>query len=319
MYKYILLFGLVLFLGCNSSEEKKTTEEVIASDWMHAYQAISKFGDTLYSEPPSKKIVALYKDKKKAFEEKSDLENTIWFGRFTAYTGNYREAIQIYTEGLEKFPNESRLLRHRGHRYITVREFDNAIADLEKAAALIRGKENKIEEDGMPNAQNTPVSTMHGNIYYHLGLAQYLNNNDQKALDAFTKCLQTSPNPDNLVSASHWLYTINCQMGQKSKGFEYVKDIPSDLKVIENEPYLKACLLYKGELQPTEIQVQPDGTATNSALLYGLGNYLLCEGDSKAAKQIFEDIVAGSDWDSFGYITAEVELATKFKKKPTIE
>ncbi len=317
MYKYLSLLGL-LFLGCNSSEEKKA-EQVIVSDWTHTYQAISKFGDTLYSEPPSEKLMAQFEARKKAFEENPNLENTIWFGRFTAYTGNYREAIQIYTKALEKFPNESRLLRHRGHRYITVREFDNAIADFEKAATLIKGKENMIEQDGMPNALNTPVSTMHGNIYYHLGLAHYLKNNDQKAIEAFIKCLQTSPNPDNLVSASHWLYTINCQMGRKSLGFEYVKNISSDLQVIENETYLKACLLYKGDLQPAEIQVQPDGTSTNSALLYGLGNYLLCEGDTKAAKQIFEDIVAGSDWASFGYITAEVDLATKFEKKPTIE
>jgi tetratricopeptide (TPR) repeat protein len=313
MYKYLLLFSFLVFLGCNSSEKKK--EEVgIVSDWPHTYQAISKFGDTLYSKPPSEKIAAQYEAKKKAFEENPNLENTIWLGRFTAYTGKYREAIQLYSQGLEKFPNESRLLRHRGHRYISIREFDNAIADLEEAAKRIEGKENMVEEDGMPNAQNIPLSTMHGNIYYHLGLAHYFKNNDQKAVDAFKKCLRTSPNPDNVVSATHWIYTINCQMGRKSTGANYVKNIASNLTVIENEAYLKACLLYKGELQPAQIQKQPDGTATGSALLYGLGNYLLCEGDSVAAKQIFENIVAGDDWASFGYIAAEVDLANKFSR-----
>jgi len=317
MYKYLILLGFLIFLGCNSSEKKKDGDGVV-SDWPHTYQAISKFGDTLYSKAPSEKIVQQYQAKKKAFDENPSLENTIWLGRFTAYTGNYRGAIQIFTEGLEKFPNESRLLRHRGHRYITVREFDKAIEDLEKAAKGIQGKENKVEEDGMPNAQNIPVSTMHGNIYYHLGLAHYLKNNDQQAIDAFKQCLRTSPNPDNIVSVSHWIYTINCQMGRKSTGFNYVKDISSDLNVIENEAYLKACLLYKGDIQPTEIQVPANNTATNSALLYGLGNYLLCEGNSMAAKQVFEDIVEGSDWASFGYLAAEVDLATKFNKKPTI-
>lgn len=314
MYKYLVFLGFLVFAGCNSSDKKKEGDSII-SEWGHTHQAISKFGDTLYSKQPSEKTIAQYEAKKTAFEENPDLENTIWFGRFTAYTGNYRAAIKIYTNGLEKFPNESRLLRHRGHRYITVRDFDNAITDLEQAAALIEGTENKVEEDGMPNAQNVPVSTMHGNIYYHLGLAHYLKNNDTKAIDAFKKCLRTSPNADNVVSATHWIYTINCQMGRKSTGFNYVKNIASDLTVVENEAYLKACLLYKGELTPAEIQVKSDGTATSSALLYGLGNFLLCEGDSMAAKQIFEDIVVGTDWASFGHIAAEVDLASKFSKK----
>ncbi len=318
MNKYLIFLGFLVFLACNSSGDKEEDASAVL-DWQHDYQAISKFGDTLFSNPPSEKIVAQYRAKKILFEENPTLENTIWFGRFTAYTGDYRQAIEIYTKGLEKFPDESRLLRHRGHRYITVREFDNAISDLEKAATLIQGKENKVEQDGMPNAQNIPVSTMHGNIYYHLGLAHYLKNNDQKAIDAFKNCLRTSPNPDNVVSATHWIYTINCQMGRKSTGLNYVNNIASDVTVIENEPYLKACLLYKGELTPAEIQIKSDGTAANSALLYGLGNYLLCEGDSLAAKQIFEDIVAGSDWASFGYIAAEVDLAVKFNKKRTIE
>lgn len=318
MFKYLFLFSLVLLAGCNSSDKKKGDSETVSS-WSRPYQAISKFGDTLYSQAPSEKLVAQYEARKKAFEENPDLENTIWYGRFTAYTGKYRQAIQIYTEALEKFPNESRLLRHRGHRYITVREFDKAIEDLEKAATLIEGTENKVEADGMPNAQNIPLSTMHGNIYYHLGLALYLKNDDQKAVDAFKKCLRTSPNPDNVVAATHWIYTVNCQMGRRTTGLNYVKNIPSDLQVLENEAYLKACLLYKGDLQSEQIQIANNGTASSSALRYALGNYLLCEGDSNAAKQIFETIVAGDDWASFGHIAAEIDLATKFNKKPSLQ
>ncbi|RDK85597.1 tetratricopeptide repeat protein [Marinirhabdus gelatinilytica] len=308
MVRYFLFAFSLLLLSCND----KNTSLQIEDSWDKEYQAISKLGDTLYSNPPPEKISEQYEEKKQAYQQNDDLENTIWLGRFTAYTGNYREAIAIYTTGLEKFPNESRLLRHRGHRYITVREFENAVADLEKAAQLIEGTENKVEEDGLPNAQNIPVSTMHGNIYYHLGLAHYLKGSDQKALDAFKKCLRTSKNPDNVVSASHWIYTINCQMGRKPTGFNYVKNINSDLNVIENHAYLKACLLYKGELKPETLQTNLEDSASNSALAYGLGNYLLCEGDANTAESIFEEIVSGDDWASFGYIAAEVDLANKF-------
>ena len=71
-------------------------------------------------------------------------------------------------------PNEPRLYRHRGHRYITIRKFDLAIADLRKASQLIAGKPDEIEPDGAPNKAGIPRSTLQSNIWYHLGLAQYL-------------------------------------------------------------------------------------------------------------------------------------------------
>ena len=101
-------------------------------------------------------------------------KNAVWYGRRLAYAGDYRKAIKAFSEGILDNPNEAQLYRHRGHRYITIRAFDRAIADLEKAAELIEGKSNSVEQDGAPNEFNTPVSTLHGNIYYHLGLAYYL-------------------------------------------------------------------------------------------------------------------------------------------------
>ncbi|MDX1463775.1 MAG: hypothetical protein R3359_12010 [Marinirhabdus sp.] len=312
MHKITLILLALSIIGCGNSKEEN---DKTLSSWTYDYQAISKLGDTLYSAPPTEELLEKYEAKKQAYEENPNLENTIWFGRFTAYAGDYREAIAIYTRGLERFPDEPRLLRHRGHRYITVREFINAIQDLEKARDLIQGTENKIEEDGMPNAENIPVSTMHGNIYYHLGLAYYLSNMDAKAVEVYKECLRTSNNADNVVSATHWIYTINCQMGRKSTGQNYVKPITADMHVIENDAYHKACLLYKGELQANELLKKPEDSPSNSALEYGVANYLLCEGDSANARRILEDIVSGSDWASFGYIAAEVDLATKFSKK----
>ena len=61
------------------------------------------------------------------------------------------------------------MYRHRGHRYITVAQFDRAIADFEKAVALIKGTPDEIEPDGAPNPTGKPRSTLHFNIWYHLG------------------------------------------------------------------------------------------------------------------------------------------------------
>ena len=64
----------------------------------------------------------------------------IWLGRRTAYLGRYRDAIAVFTAAIDRHPSDARLYRHRGHRYISVREFDRAIADLSKAASLVTGR-----------------------------------------------------------------------------------------------------------------------------------------------------------------------------------
>ena len=59
-----------------------------------------------------------------------DLDAWIWVGRRTAYLGRYREAIEVYSRALERFPEAPELYRHRGHRWLSVRELDRAVADL---------------------------------------------------------------------------------------------------------------------------------------------------------------------------------------------
>ena len=95
----------------------------------------------------------------------------IWLGRRTAYLWRYEEAIEIYTRGLTAHPDDPRLWRHRGHRYISTRRFDLAVRDLEQAARLAAANPDRIEPDGLPNSYGIPTGTMRFNIYYHLGLA----------------------------------------------------------------------------------------------------------------------------------------------------
>jgi tetratricopeptide (TPR) repeat protein len=74
------------------------------------------------------------------YEKEPTADNIIWLGRRTAYLGRYREAIDIFTQGIAKWPQDARLYRHRGHRYISIRDFDKAIADFKVAESLTRGK-----------------------------------------------------------------------------------------------------------------------------------------------------------------------------------
>ncbi|MEN0050538.1 MAG: hypothetical protein AAF806_25970 [Bacteroidota bacterium] len=307
MKNLLFITPVLLLLACQSKTTDES-EEITTIPIPINFEAISLLGDTLVSSTPSDKLLARYDEKLAIYEaDSNNVENIIWFGRFTAYKGDYLEAIRIYTRGIELFPQDARLLRHRGHRYITIREFDEAIADLTKASQMIEGQENEIEPDGMPNAQNIPVSTLHGNIYYHLGLAHYLKNDLENALVNYQNCLNSGDNHDNIVSAVHWIHSIQCRIGQDSE--YYLEVIDEEMEVIENHSYHRLCLFYKGLISEEALTKTEDSFSANDAVQYGLGNWYFCQGDEMKAKNIFEKMLESDGWNSFGYIAAEAELA----------
>ena len=52
----------------------------------------------------------------------------------------YRDAIATFSRGIARFPDNAKFYRHRGHRYITVREFAKAQADYEAGMAAAKAK-----------------------------------------------------------------------------------------------------------------------------------------------------------------------------------
>lgn len=276
-------------------------------------QAVSLQSEPLYASPPPDSVLVKLEEAKKNYDaDPEDADNIIWYGRRTAYAGDYREAIRIYTKGIRKFPDDARFYRHRGHRYISIREFDRAILDFEKAVALIEGKEDRIEPDGMPNAMNIPISSLHSNIWYHLGLAYYLKHDLENALRAYRIAVETSNNNDKLVSTTHWLYMILRLQGMEDEAEKALDLIHKDMTIIENQVYHRLCLFYKGELALEEITGEGFSNIMNDAAAYGIGNWYLYNGQRDEAKKVFEQILKNKTWASFGYIAAEADLVREF-------
>jgi len=301
---FFALFGILL-ISC--SQEPKDNQEKIV-------QAVSKLGKNLYSAKPSEEAQEKYAEAKANFEqEPGNPDALIWYGRRAAYLGNYREAIKIFTEGIEKFPEDARIYRHRGHRCISVRQFDKAIEDFEKAAAFIAGKEDIIEPDGMPNAQNIPVSSLHTNIWYHLGLAYYLENDLENALRVYREGIKASQNDDMLVATTHWLYMTLRLLGRKDEAKKALQPIHKKMNVIENQAYHRLCLFYKGELDIDDIAEPTSSSVMNDAVAYGIGNWYYYNGKKEKAREIFQKILHGESWASFGYIAAESDFARNFR------
>ena len=237
-------------------------------------------------------------------------DHIIWYGRRLAYLGYYNEAIAIYTKGIKLHPNNARFYRHRGHRYITLRCYDNAINDLKKAIDLTKDQIDEIEEDGIPNERNFPTSSLHTNIYYHLGLAYYLKGDNRQALLAWEKCLDIADNDDMKVATLNWLNIALRKMGRSKDADHHLLDVTKDMEIIENRDYYDILLMYQsGDDSKLVEKTKNQQTVSNATVGFGLGAYYQLKGDKGKAKELFEKVVAGNQWSSFGYIAAEAELA----------
>jgi len=280
-------------------------------------EAVSLRGDTLYRPAlPPETETRLRADFDSAVAELQrrphDPNAWIWAGRRATYLGAYNHAITIYTLALERFPDEPRLYRHRGHRYTTVRQFDSAIADLRRAAQLMAGRPDEVEPDGQPNARNIPIGSLQSNVWYHLALAHYLKGEWDASIAAARRGLEVASNPDRLVSQTHWLYMALRRAGRDEEARAALTPIRDDLDIIENDSYHRLLLLYRDGVPAAQIDslfLPQELTPSNAAMAYGLANWLLYAGDTTRAIAAFEQILSSPQWASFGYIAAEAGVA----------
>jgi tetratricopeptide (TPR) repeat protein len=315
---YVFFLVLLVFSeGCDSPSSKNVgNKNGYVLEPAAVFQGIGLLGDSLLTEvdslAQSDQILKL-KAAEEKYAEESSLDNLIWIGRREAYLGRYDLAIRTFSKAIKEFPNAFEPLRHRGHRFISIRKFDSAIADLEKAAELMEGQPLQVEQDGMPNKLNIPLSTVQFNVWYHLGLAHYLKGEWENAIKAYEKCLDVSENDDSIVATLDWNYMALLKLGKHDEARKLIINVKHSMNIIENDAYHKRILMYKGELNP-ETLLSTDANADDQKLQYvtqgyGLGNFYLSHGDTLRAKTILENVLSTGYWSAFGYIASEMEMA----------
>ena len=221
-------------------------------------------------------------------DNSDDVENVILYGRRLAYLWRYHEAIDVYSGGIRNFPDNSMLYRHRGHRYLSIRKFDKAVLDLSKAAEL--------------NSQDF-------DIWYHLGLAHFLNGDFEKALSAYESCLGVSEDDEAKVAVSHWLYMTLRRLERLDDAIKVINNIIVGMDVEENQSYYDLLNFYKGQKSAEDIFNIEEATDLELATIgYGIGCWYLYNNDEPTARMYFERIVETKYWPAFGFIAAEAEL-----------
>jgi len=277
------------------------------------FEAISLLGDTLRPAPLPDATRVTYEARldsarRAVAANPADPEALIWLGRRTAYLGRYRDAIEIFSRGVARWPDDARFYRHRGHRYLTLRRFQDAARDFERAARLVRGQPDVVEPDGLPNARGIPTSTLQFNIYYHLGLAHYLLGNYRQAREAYERCLGVSLNHDAQVATRYWSYLTLRRLGRANEARELIDGVTADIDIIENRSYHRLLLVFKGDLPPDSVMFVDQGT-DGATIGYGLAAWMAAQGNREQSEYFLRRARAGNQWAAFGYIAAETDLA----------
>jgi tetratricopeptide (TPR) repeat protein len=311
-----VVLGLVGW-SCAPAEDRYS--DLMVEELPDGVEAISLLGDTLRAPALGADIEQQRQgelaEARDAWEsDPQNVDSIIWIGRRTAYLGQYRDAIDIYTEGIRLHPNDPRLYRHRGHRYITTRQLDLAIADFERAAALTAGQPDQVEPDGQPNARDIPTSTLQSNIWYHLGLAYYLVDDLENALRAYQECMEVSENNDMLVATSYWYYMALRRAGRHDEAAALLAPITPEMDIIENGTYQQLLLMFKAVVDAEGVldtSNEADVALANATAGYGVGFWHDIEGRTEEAVATWERVLAGPQWAAFGYIASEAEGARR--------
>jgi tetratricopeptide (TPR) repeat protein len=265
-------------------------------------EVVSLLGVKHYAKADAKGDVA--KAKARVAADPKNVELLLTLGRTEAAVWRFQDAIATFTRALEIAPADARLYRQRGHRYISARRFDLAVADLKRASQLNDGDFD---------------------IWYHLGLAHYLRGEFAEARAAYEKCYavaqqnraaaaDTEGRDDSLIAISDWLYMTCRRLNKPADAARVLDAITPESKVKENKSYFDRLLFYKGLKKEEELLNLKAATDLEIATVgYGLGNWHLSNGNGAKADEYFRRIVAGQYWPAFGFIAAEAELARSRK------
>jgi len=297
------LVAILILIGWSCKAPEKKTERIP--------EAFSFSGRPHFANPVDPRTLAKSDSVIASIRQKTSLteDDFVEIGKQLAATSRYQAAIENYTEGLALYPNSYKLLRNRGHRFITVRLLNRAYTDLSQAEVLLRNETNDVMETGL---DGKPTATVRHQVWYHLGVYYFLMEKYKPAADCFQKALETAGDPKNVVGASDWLFTSYVRFGRIKQAVELLETISPDLETDHENPYFRRFMIYKEVTKPEdvkEVTMNPDSMNIQQVtVLYGVANFYTIRGKDKEAEELYNKILKTSAWPSFAYIITEKQM-----------
>ncbi len=244
-------------------------------------------------------------DALKALEAKIEAEPTngdLWMekGLMLAGSALYREAGECYSRAIACDPFKGIYYRHRAHRFLSQWRFEDALADFTIASRMI--PEN-------------------WDVWYHLGLSNFLLGNYADAAVAYQTCLELSTTEDALIAICDWYYMAKIRLGDREGAVALLDNIQEDFDPGENTAYFRRLLMYKGVVAPAD--VLPKDLASIDALElitmgFGLSNYYYYNGEEQKSNEVIDMILKAGDenecYFAFGYLAAKVDKRNRDAK-----
>jgi tetratricopeptide (TPR) repeat protein len=273
-------------------------------------QGTSLLGEPLIAFPDTGQTLA--DARAGAAEAPESMDAHLELGRALAALFRYREAQDVYSLAHDVDPEDWRPLRFRGHRHISLRQFDRAVADLEEAR------------------ERAPYSF---DVAYHLGLALYLSGDfeaaaaeygsclelaaDAEALaleasgalgEGFRSCMSMRDSDDTRVALLDWYWRALNRAGREEEAAGLLTGVSRDMDVTANTAYHHLLLHYRGEIGEDELLAGAGDIYRLETVGYGLANRRLLDGDTAGALALLAEVAEDSQWPGFGRIAAEADL-----------
>jgi tetratricopeptide (TPR) repeat protein len=232
-------------------------------------------------------------------------DSIIWYGRRVGYTGDYAAAVAIFAEGVRLHPEDARMYRHRGHRYLSLRDFAAARADLEKARELVRGRVDEVEPDGQPNARGIPTSTLQSNIRYHLALTYFLQGDLPAAGALWEEDAKLATNLDQRVASTYWWVICAAQLGQLDVARAALAPIRRDWDIIENGSYHRLLLHFRGDIPEDSVLPRRPSALELQTIGNGIAQWHLAMNRRAQAVTVLRSVLETGPSASFGFVAVE--------------
>lgn len=206
-------------------------------------------------------------------------EKYMTLGKALSRQLRYREAIDVYTEGLKLEPENLSLLRLRAGRYLTTLQSDFAITDFEKCLSL--GAE-KLD------------------CLYRIGLAHYYAGRYLRAMETLESCLPLCD--DEMGIAVLYWHTLSAARTEKAPTL--LNSYRPDMAVGHHTAYEKAMQVWSGTT-PLAAALEMLESEEDD-LEYGITLYGLLWHPDCTEKECLSQSLLRRDgfWPSFAYLAA---------------
>lgn len=228
----------------------------------------------------------------KLYLKKNPKEVDAWidYGRELIRQNLYREAIDIYNQGLLKFPLNPYLLTLAGRAYLNIRRYEEAVAN------FVLSKRIK------PDLFDT---------YYHLGVAYYLLEDNELSLKTFDKTMKLADCDEDYTGSAYWYLLTLMRMDKKEEVYKFAGHIEPGLKLTLGYAFYNVLLIVNGNKEIDDV-LKIEDNMTNAHLIYyyGIACYQYFLGNESEGDRLILRILEekeGKRWAGFAYLGALLE------------